>query len=74
MLATQIATPVGALSWWVIEWAVAGQASALGLLSGAIAGLVAISPAAGYVDMQGAFFIGLFASPLCYAFQRFKLW
>jgi ammonia channel protein AmtB len=44
----------------------------LGMINGAIAGLVCITPAAGYVDMTGAFFIGFFGGPLCYMGAQLK--
>ena len=43
-----------------------------GMISGAVAGLVCITPASGYVDMTGAFFIGFFGGPLCYAGAQLK--
>ena len=72
MLATQIATSVAALMWLLTEWAIRKKPSVLGMISGAIAGLVCITPAAGYVDMTGAFFIGFFGGPLCYAGAQLK--
>jgi Amt family ammonium transporter len=64
--ATQIATAAAALSWSFIEWLIAKKPSVLGLISGAVAGLVAITPASGFVDATGAFFIGLIAGLVCY--------
>ncbi len=64
---TQIATAAAALSWMVIEWIVQKKPSVLGLLSGAVAGLVAITPAAGFVDPSGALYIGLIAGVVCFA-------
>ncbi len=64
---TQIATAAAALSWMVIEWLVQKKPSVLGLLSGAVAGLVAITPAAGFVDPSGALYIGLIAGVVCFA-------
>ena len=54
------------------EWAIRGKPSVLGMISGAVAGLVCITPASGYVDMTGAFFIGFFGGPLCYAGAQLK--
>ena len=54
------------------EWYVRKRPSLLGMVSGAVAGLVAITPAAGYVNPTGAFFIGLFAGPVCYAGVQLK--
>jgi Amt family ammonium transporter len=64
---TQIATAAAALSWMIIEWLVQKKPSVLGLLSGAVAGLVAITPAAGFVDPSGALYIGLIAGVVCFA-------
>jgi len=66
MLNTQIATAAAALGWIFVEWAIAKKPSVLGLVSGAVAGLVAITPAAGFVDPTGALFIGIIAGPVCY--------
>ena len=55
---TQIATAAAALTWMIVEWMVKGKASVLGVISGAVAGLVAITPAAGYVGPTGALAIG----------------
>jgi Amt family ammonium transporter len=66
MLATQIATAAAALAWMVAEWIIAKKPSVLGMISGAVAGLVAITPAAGFVDPVGALFIGLIAGIVCY--------
>jgi Amt family ammonium transporter len=66
LLATQIATSISALMWMLTDWAVFKTPSILSMMSGALAGLVCISPAAGYVDMTGAFFIGFFGGPLCF--------
>ena len=66
MLVTQIATATAGLAWMFAEWAFGKKPSLLGILSGAIAGLVAITPAAGFVGPVGAFFIGLIAGIACY--------
>ena len=66
MLNTQIATGVGGLSWMFVEWYVTGVPTVIGLCSGAVSGLVAITPAAGYVNPNAAFFFGLFCGPVCY--------
>lgn len=55
---TQIAAATAALTWMILEWALRGKASALGAASGAVAGLVAITPAAGFVPAWAAFIIG----------------
>jgi len=66
MLVTQIATATAGLAWMFAEWGFGKKPSLLGILSGAIAGLVAITPAAGFVGPVGAFFIGLIAGIVCY--------
>ena len=64
--ATQIAAAAAAISWMFVEWAMAKRPSVLGMISGAVAGLVAITPASGYVNAQGALVIGLCAGAVCY--------
>jgi Amt family ammonium transporter len=66
MTVTQIATGVAALTWTIIEWAARGKPSVLGIISGAVAGLVAITPASGYVGVLGAYIIGIAAGAGCY--------
>jgi len=66
MAATQIATAAAALAWMAAEWVIAKKPSVLGMISGAVAGLVAITPASGFVDPMGALFIGLAAGVVCY--------
>ena len=66
MAVTQIATATAALTWMFSEWISHGKPSALGTASGAIAGLVAITPASGYVGPMGALAIGLAAGYGCY--------
>jgi Amt family ammonium transporter len=66
MAVTQIATAVAALSWMFIEWMVHKKPSVLGIISGAVAGLVAITPASGFVGPVGAFWIGLAAGLICF--------
>jgi Amt family ammonium transporter len=68
MLVTQIATAAAALSWMFMEWVSHGKPSALGLVSGAVAGLVAITPASGFVGPMGALAIGVAAGLVCYLF------
>jgi ammonium transporter, Amt family len=67
MLVTQIAAASAGIAWMLAEW-FSGEKkpSLLGLCSGAVAGLVAITPAAGFVNPMGAFFIGLIAGVLCF--------
>jgi Amt family ammonium transporter len=66
MAVTQIATATAALSWMFAEWVVKGKPSVLGIISGAVAGLVAITPASGFVDPRGALIIGIAAGVVCY--------
>ena len=66
MAVTQIATATAALTWMCAEWALKGKPSILGICSGAVAGLVAITPASGFVDPRGALIIGLAAGIVCY--------
>ncbi len=66
MAVTQICTAAAALTWMFAEWAVRGKPSVLGIISGAIGGLVAITPASGYVDPQGALIIGIIAGLACF--------
>jgi Amt family ammonium transporter len=66
MAVTQIATAAAALGWMFAEWTVHGKPSVLGIISGAIGGLVAITPASGSVGPLGALAIGLSAGIFCY--------
>jgi Amt family ammonium transporter len=65
MAVTQIATAAAALAWMFAEWMMHGKPSILGIISGAVAGLVAITPASGYVDPTGALIIGIVAGIVC---------
>ena len=64
--ATHLATAAATLSWVGTEWMVRGKPTTLGAASGAVAGLVAITPAAGYVGPMSAIIIGLVAGVICY--------
>jgi Amt family ammonium transporter len=64
--ATQIATAAASLGWMFVEWLIAKKPSVLGMISGAVAGLVAITPASGFVDPMGALIIGVAAGVVCY--------
>jgi Amt family ammonium transporter len=66
MANTQVATAGAALAWMLAEWIIIGKPSVLGILSGAIAGLVAVTPAAGFVNPTGALIIGIAAGVGCY--------
>jgi ammonium transporter, Amt family len=64
--ATQIATAAAAMGWMMAEWIINRKPSVLGMISGAVAGLVAITPASGFVNPMGALIIGLTAGVVCY--------
>jgi ammonium transporter, Amt family len=64
--ATQIATAAAALGWMFAEWIINKKPSVLGMISGAVAGLVAITPASGFVNPVGALIIGVSAGVVCY--------
>ena len=66
MLVTQIATATAAISWMIVEWLSHGKPSALGIVTGAVGGLVAITPASGSVGPMGALAIGVAAGILCF--------
>lgn len=66
MVTTQLATAAAALAWMFAEWLTKKKPSVLGIASGAVAGLVAITPAAGFVDVKGALIIGLAAGVVCF--------
>ena len=66
MAVTQIATAAASLSWMFAEWIIAKKPSVLGMISGAVAGLVAITPASGFVDPMGGLIIGIAAGVVCY--------
>src|ERR1700723_2141452 len=66
MTATQIATAAAGLSWMFVEWAMRGKPTVVGICSGAVAGLVAITPASGFVGPAGALAIGAIAGIVCY--------
>jgi Amt family ammonium transporter len=62
---TWLATAAAAMSWMIVEWLIKGKPSMLGAASGAVAGLVAITPACGFVGVGGALVIGLLAGVVC---------
>ncbi len=66
MTVTQIATAVAGLTWMFVEWAARGKPTVVGICSGAVAGLVAITPASGFVGPVGSLAIGIAAGILCY--------
>jgi Amt family ammonium transporter len=65
---TMVATAAAALSWMVVEWLFKGKPSLLGLITGAVAGLVAVTPASGYAGPMGSIVLGLVVSPICLFF------
>ena len=65
-LVTHLATCVAALTWMVIDWTLHKKPTTVGTCTGAVAGLVAITPAAGTVDLMGALFIGIISSLVCF--------
>ncbi|MBB2156351.1 ammonium transporter [Gluconacetobacter diazotrophicus] len=66
MATTQIASAAAGVAWMLAEWARTGKPTVLGIISGAVGGLVAITPAAGFVLPGGALIIGLLAGAVCY--------
>src|SRR5438874_9422005 len=72
LTASQVAAAAAALSWLLAEWAHKGKPTALGLASGVVAGLVAVTPASGYVYVYGGVAIGAAAAVVCYAAVALK--
>ncbi len=68
---TNTAAAAATLTWALLEWIFSGKPTVVGACSGAVAGLVAITPAAGYVDVSGALWIGFFVSLICYCMVVF---
>ena len=68
MINTFVATAAAGLAWMFAEWAIKGKPSLLGLVSGAVAGLVAITPASGYAGPMGAIVLGLVVGVACFVF------
>src|SRR5215467_14596847 len=66
MTVTQIAPAVAGFTWMLVEWAARGKPTVIGICSGAVAGLVAITPASGFVGPVGSMVIGVAAGVLCY--------
>jgi Amt family ammonium transporter len=65
-LTTHVATAAAALSWVLLDWFINKKPTVVGICTGAVAGLVAITPAAGFVDVSGAIIIGLLVSVFCF--------
>jgi len=63
---THISACAGGVSWMLLEWVLKGKPSVLGTVSGAIAGLVVVTPGSGYMDQTGAIVSGITAGPVCY--------
>jgi ammonium transporter, Amt family len=66
MAVTHIATATAGFTWMLVEWLLRGKPTVIGICSGAVAGLVAITPASGFVGPVGAFCIGIAAGIICY--------
>jgi Amt family ammonium transporter len=66
MLVTHTATATAGFTWMIVEWMMRGKPTVIGICSGAVAGLVAITPASGFVGPLGAFWIGIAAGIVCY--------
>jgi Amt family ammonium transporter len=68
MINTFVATAAAAVAWLFVEWAVKGKPSLLGMVSGAVAGLVAVTPASGFAGPMGSIVLGFVAGGLCFVF------
>jgi Amt family ammonium transporter len=66
MLVTHTATATAGFTWMIVEWIMKGKPTVIGICSGAVAGLVAITPASGFVGPMGSFWIGVAAGIVCY--------
>lgn len=66
LLVTHLATAIAAVVWMALEWIINKKPTVVGICTGSVAGLVAITPAAGTVDVFGAFFIGIISSVVCF--------
>jgi Amt family ammonium transporter len=66
MLVTHTATATAGFTWMIVEWIIKGKPTVIGICSGAVAGLVAITPASGFVGPMGSFWIGVAAGIICY--------
>jgi Amt family ammonium transporter len=75
MLTTHAATAAASLAWMAVEWQTRGKPSVIGIISGAVAGLVAVTPACGFVGLGGALIIGAVAGFICFyaCSLKFKL-
>jgi Amt family ammonium transporter len=68
LMNTFVATAAAALAWMFVEWGAKGKPSVLGILSGAVAGLVAVTPASGFAGPMGSIVLGLMAGAVCFFF------
>jgi Amt family ammonium transporter len=66
MLVTHMATATAGFTWMIVEWMMRGKPTVVGIATGAVAGLVAITPASGFVGPVGSLFIGIAAGAFCY--------
>jgi Amt family ammonium transporter len=66
MTVTMVAAATAALSWMTVEWLIKGKPSVLGMITGAVAGLVVITPASGFVDVTGSLILGAVGGAVCY--------
>ena len=71
LLTTNTAAAAGMMSWMMLEWLVKGKPSIVGSCTGAVVGLVAITPGAGFVSIGSALIAGLLVSPICFYGTRF---
>ncbi len=72
---TFVATSAATLSWMFVEWAIKGKPSLLGMISGAVAGLVAVTPASGFAGPMGSIVLGLVVGAVCFFFVDYvKRW
>lgn len=67
-LVTHMAGAVAGLTWCILDWIKFGRPTTLGMITGAVAGLAAVTPGAGYVDLVGATWIGILSSIICWIF------
>jgi len=74
ILNTIISTAMASLSWMLVEWYFRRRPSVLGMISGAVAGLVVVTPGCGFMNPTGAFIVGLLGGPFCYLGAQIKHW
>jgi Amt family ammonium transporter len=65
-LVTHVAAATAALTWVILDWAINKKPTTIGICTGAVAGLAAITPASGFVDLKGALIIGILSAMVCY--------